>query len=179
MLTDYHIHTVLCKHADGEAEEYGKIAVKRGIEEICFTDHAPASDGYDPKNRMMIEEFELYRDKISSIALNDKPKILFGIEADYYEGCHIFLKEWLNLQAFDFVLGSVHYIENWGFDNPAEREIWDNVDVTRAWKAYFILVTKLAKTGMFDAIAHLDLPKKFGHRPSDKNLKEEIFGAKE
>ena len=56
--------------------------------------------------------------------------ILFGIEADYYSGCEDFLKPWLKEQDFDIVIGSVHFIREWGFDNPAEIRIWDAVDVT-------------------------------------------------
>jgi histidinol-phosphatase (PHP family) len=98
--------------------------------------------------------------------------VLFGIEGDYYEGGLDFLGQCVQNNKFDLVLGSVHFIGNWGFDNPVNRARWDTVDVTGAWREYFALVGKLADTGLFDVVSHLDLPKVFGHRPSDDDLRE-------
>ncbi|MCP4683168.1 MAG: histidinol-phosphatase HisJ family protein [Desulfobacterales bacterium] len=177
MLPDYHIHTDLCKHANGAPFAYRLEAERQKITEICFTDHAPNPDGYDPAHRMELSQFTLYRDMISSLEDGNVPSVLFGIEADYYDGCEQFLSEWLPAQGFDLVLGSVHYIEDWGFDNPDQRHVWDSVDVTATWRRYFKLIEKLAESRLFDAVGHLDLPKKFGHRPSDKDLEEVVQPA--
>ena len=229
MLADYHIHTELCQHAEGEASAFRARAVELGLPELCFTDHAPNPDGYDPVNRMHLDQFPLYRTMIADLARTrqpwspprsaarlsspksgalrggesappafaealragrpeaGKPVVLFGVEADYYDGCERFLQDWLPHQEFDLVLGSVHYIANWGFDNPDERHVWDSVDVTNTWATYFNLIGKLADsrlTGrrladgrladgrLADVVGHLDLPKKFGYRPSDRDLRE-------
>ena len=172
MLADYHIHTFLCKHAKGDLPEYVDSAQEQGIPEICFTDHAPAPGGYDAKHRMETDQFPAYRKLVSAMRDTLNPVVLFGIEADYYEGCENFLCNWLPEQRFDLVIGSIHYIRDWGFDCPEERSIWDSVDVTHTWREYFELVGKLADTRLFDVVGHLDVAKKFGHRPSDKDLKE-------
>ncbi len=172
MVSDYHIHTVLCKHAEGEPKAFKKIAANRNIGEMCFTDHVPAPDGYDPANRMDIGQYDCYREMIRSVSGGEPPRVLMGIEADYYDGCLSFLRDWLPRQPLDFVLGSVHYLNNWGFDNPDERAVWDSVDVKATWRTYFQLIRELAKTRLFDAVAHLDLPKKFGYRPPDAALIE-------
>ena len=44
MFADYHMHTPLCRHARGEPEEYAAEAVRKGLAEICFTDHVPLDD---------------------------------------------------------------------------------------------------------------------------------------
>jgi histidinol-phosphatase (PHP family) len=172
MLPDYHIHTALCGHAEGEVSDYWLAARGKGIPEICFTDHAPNPDGYDPDHRMRLEQFPLYRDAVADIQGEEAPRALFGVEADYYEGCERFLASWLPAQQFDFVLGSVHFIDGWGFDNPEERHIWDSVDVAATWRKYFIAISGLVESRLFDAVGHIDLPKKFGHRPSDREVKE-------
>jgi histidinol-phosphatase (PHP family) len=180
MLPDYHIHTKLCKHAEGEVSAFRARAADLGLPEICFTDHVPNPDGYDPVNRMRLDQFDLYRTMIADLARPPEagqPPVLFGVEADYYDGCERFLQDWLPRQEFDLVLGSVHYIANWGFDNPDERHVWDSVDVTNTWAAYFAIIGKLADSRLAgrrlaDVVGHLDLPKKFGHRPSDRDLKE-------
>jgi histidinol-phosphatase (PHP family) len=171
-LPDYHIHTALCKHAVGQAADYRIAARRQEIPEMCFVDHCPSPDKYDPAHRMEMTQFPSYKEEIALLQDGEAPAVLFGIEADYYDGCETFLREWLPAQRFDFVLGSVHYIKGWGFDNPTHRDVWDSVDVTGTWRKYFELVGRLADLGLFDAVAHLDLPKKFGHRPSDKDLKE-------
>jgi len=99
---------------------------------------------------------------------------LFGIEADYYRGCETFLGKWLEVQDFDLVLGSVHFIDDWGFDDPDVKQVWNSVDIVNTWRAYFKLVEKLVDTRLFDAVSHLDIPKKFGHRPPEKDLKEMV-----
>ena len=172
MLPDYHLHTALCKHAHGDVGAFADAARARNVPEICFTDHAPNPHGYDPMHRMELAQFPKYLSMIN--ALQDDPElpVLLGIEADYYAGCEEFLREWLPRQGFDLVLGSIHYIGEWGFDNPSELPAWDSVDVNGVWKAYFGLVEKLVDSGLFDAVGHLDLPKKFGHRPPDKVLIE-------
>lgn len=173
MLPDYHIHTPLCKHAEGPLEALREAACERRVPEMAFTDHAPAPDGYDPENRMMLDEFPDYRRMVYDLAAGEgSVPVLFGIEADYQTRGLAFLKTWLPAQPFDLVLGSVHFLDTWGFDNPKERRVWDSVDVPGAWRAYFRLLGLLADMRLFDVIAHLDLPKKFGHRPSDPALKE-------
>ena len=119
-----------------------------------------------------MSEFDEYRKMVMNLQDDQSPKVLFGIEADYYSGCESYLKKWLPEQHFDFILGSVHYIQNWGFDNPDQRHVWDSIDVVKTWEEYFRLIEEMADTRLFDAVSHLDLTKKFGHRPSDKNIKE-------
>jgi len=177
LLPDYHMHTFLCKHASGGAAEYKRAAQVQGIPEICFADHCPNPDGYDPDIRMDMDRFPEYREMVTAQQGKGSPRVLFGIEADYYNGCETFLSEWLPAQGFDFILGSVHFIENWGFDNPGQQHMWDSVDVTATWRKYFELIVRLADSGLFDALSHIDLPKKFGYRPSDKALKEMVQPA--
>jgi histidinol-phosphatase (PHP family) len=65
-------------------------------------------------------------------------------------------------------LGSVHWIGSWSFDSRAgvDREEWDRRDVDGVFAEYAALLRELAETGLCDVLAHPDLPKLFGHRPS-------------
>ncbi len=173
-LPDYHMHTVLCNHAVGETSDYRKAAGDLGIPEICFVDHAPNPDGYDPLHRMKLSDFGRYRELIETQMDQGSPRVLLGVEADYYEKCEPFLEKWLASHDLDFVLGSVHYIDNWGFDNPDAMQVWNSVDIVDTWRAYFRLLERLVETELFDAVGHLDLPKKFGHRPNEEALKKMV-----
>ncbi|MEI6514380.1 MAG: histidinol-phosphatase HisJ family protein [bacterium] len=169
---DYHMHTTLCKHAKGTTQEFKKVARERGLPELCFTDHCPEPSGYDSKHRMSIDEVPAYYDLVKSQQDGTQPDIFIGIEGDYFPGCETFLSEFLPRQPLDLVLGSVHYIKDWGFDNPDYLKMWESVDVKGVWKEYFSLIKGLVDTHLFDMIGHFDLPKKFGHRLRDKDMKE-------
>lgn len=169
---DYHMHTPLCKHASGTPSEYRATAKSRGLPEICFTDHVPTPDHYDEKHRMGLEDFPTYRSMIEALQDDEFPPVLFGIEADYYEGCERFLTPWLQEQAFDVVLGSVHYLDDWCIDNPDQIALWEKADVPDTWRRYFIQIARLARTRLFDMVGHIDVPKKFGFRITEQLLKE-------
>jgi len=169
---DYHMHTVLCKHATGTPLEFKQIGRERGIPELCFTDHCPEPSGYDSKHRMAVTEVAAYQDLIYSLRDNTSPDIFWGVEGDFFPGCEAFLASFLPGHPFDLVLGSVHYIKDWGFDNPDYLKTWESVDIKGVWKEYFGLLKALVDTHLFDIIGHFDLPKKFGHRLRDKDMKE-------
>jgi histidinol-phosphatase (PHP family) len=169
---DYHMHTPLCKHAVGTPVEYARYAAATGLAEICFTDHAPAPDGFDAECRMTLDQYPEYRTAVAGAAQTPGLRVLCGIEADYYAGAADFLRDWLAAQSFDLVLGSVHYIHDWAFDDEKKAAQWDRADLAATWETYFRLVAQMADTRLYDVVGHLDLPKKFGHRISDSLLLE-------
>ena len=166
------MHTPLCKHANGVPEEFWRAAAAAGVREIAFTDHAPDPSGFDARYRMDITQFDEYRRMIAPLQDGRTPAVLFGIEADYYPGAEAYLRDWLPQGHFDLVMGSVHYLGDWGFDNPEYRHQWDQVDLKGAWRTYMGLVQSLITTRFFDIVGHFDLPKKFGHRLRDRDLKD-------
>jgi len=176
-LADAHLHTHLCKHAIGTPAEYLAKAVERGLSEVCFTDHIPDPSGYDAKCRMAVDQMPTYRQIVADAAAESRIPVYLGIEADYFEGCEKFLTDWLPRQDFDLVLGSIHYIDTWAFDNPEQLPVWKKADVAGTWQKYFVLLERLAATRLFDVISHLDLPKKFGHRISDEAIREMAIPA--
>jgi histidinol-phosphatase (PHP family) len=160
MLIDLHNHTPLCKHAKGNPEEYIKKAIKKGIEIYGFADHAPMN--FDPNYRMSFEEMEKYEQKITSLSQKyDNIKILLGYEVDFTPKVD---KRVLNRDV-DYLIGSVHFLDNWGFDNPEFIEEWQNRDVDDIYKEYFYLIEQMAKSKQFDIVGHLDLIKVFGYKP--------------
>ena len=171
-LPDYHTHTRLCHHARGTPAEYRAAAAARGLPALAITDHAPNPVGYDPGNRMSMADFPSYQEMLLPLRDNLAPAVLYGVEADYHEGCEAYLPAWLQSQPFDIVLGSVHQIRDWAFDDPAQLGDWARVEVQAVWRKYFELVARMAATGWFDVAGHLDLPKKFGHRLRDDLLRE-------
>lgn len=167
-LSDYHMHTPLCGHAIGNPEEYAHQAIKVGLKEIGFSDHAPLVSHTDPKITMSFKQLPHYHKMIESVREINKAslRIKIGIEADFIPGFEEKTKMIINGYDYDYVIGSVHFINRWGFDDPAEREHWKEKDINAIYRDYFALLRKSAESKMFDIMGHIDLVKKFGHRPT-------------
>ncbi len=168
-LADYHMHTPLCGHAEGEPEEYAFQALKVGLQEIGFSDHAPMVHKPMPGVAMDFDELPLYHKLIERTAgaFQDKLRIKIGLEADFIPGCEDKTRAMIEAYPYDYIIGSVHFIGEWGFDHPDERDKWSARDVNQVYREYYRLLRESAMTGLFDIIAHSDLVKKFGHRASE------------
>lgn len=165
-MLDYHMHTPLCKHATGQPEEYAKRAVERGLGEIGFSDHSPMPSSYDPDWRMDISQYGEYIDMVQRCrAAFPGLTIKLGLEADFHPGTEDFVREILGRFEFDYVIGSVHYLGSWGFDNPELVHLFQGKDVYELYREYYGLVAGLANSGLYDIVGHPDVIKKFGHRP--------------
>ncbi|MEJ7652186.1 MAG: histidinol-phosphatase HisJ family protein [Chloroflexia bacterium] len=168
---DYHIHTFMCGHAVGGAEEYAEAAVELGLSEIGFAEHIPMYwlpvDERDPTIAMPMSRLAEYVETVLSLRerFRDRLTIRLGVEADYVPGCEEELIAMLGDYPWDYVYGSVHYIGDWGFDNPEYRDRYDEWDLNELYEAYFTRVQAAAATGLFDVMGHLDVIKKWGHRP--------------
>ncbi len=90
--------------------------------------------------------------------------VLLGLEMDWIPGRADDLRRFLEPYDWDVVLGAVHWIGPWGFDQEADS--WEGRDTDAAFADYAALLRDLAASGLCDVLAHPDLPKVFGHRPS-------------
>ncbi|MFC1726588.1 histidinol-phosphatase HisJ, partial [candidate division KSB1 bacterium] len=167
-LTDYHIHTALCKHAAGDIEDYIIHAVKIGLTEIGFADHIPLPGEFDIRHRMEENELETgYLNKIEVLKqkYKDQITIRIGIEADYYPGTEKYVENILRSYPFDFVIGSVHYINDWALDCSEEMNGFHKQNLEKIYKAYFEQFALMVDTKLFDIAGHLDVIKRFGYKP--------------
>ena len=165
---DYHMHTPLCRHAVGEPVDYARRALEVGLTEIGFTDHSPMRrDDFDDW-RMRANQLDEYVAKVRR-AQKEFPQltIRLGLEVDYLPGHEDWIRELTARAPWDYFIGSVHYVsESWAIDNPYKLSEWKNRDAFEVWSVYFDRLTMAAETGFFEIIGHADLPKKFGHKPS-------------
>jgi len=164
---DYHMHTPRCHHAEGEVADYARAAIAAGLEEIGMSDHSPMPPGFEDDWRMAMDELDDYRREVARAreTFAGRLTIRLGLEADYRPGSEEAVAAMIAAHNWDYVIGSVHYIEGWDFDNPDKLREWDGRNIEDAWCDYFALVGQSARTGLFDIIGHPDLIKKFGHKP--------------
>jgi len=170
---DYHMHTPRCNHATGDVAEYATAAIKAGLSEIGMSDHSPMPDDYDKPWRMDRADLPDYLQEVEQVRDNVEGRLSLrvGLEADFHPGTETYVAEMIGSYEWDYVIGSVHYIGDWGFDNPDTIQIWDTWKIEDAYCAYFKLVEQSAASGMFDIIGHPDLIKKFGHRPPADSIR--------
>jgi histidinol-phosphatase (PHP family) len=175
-VSDYHMHTPLCGHAVGEPEAYVERAREVGLSEIGFSDHAPLVSGPDPRYTMSYAELPKYQAMMDRVrAKFPDYTIKVGLEADFVPGFEDKTQAILDAYPYDYVIGSVHFIENWAFDDPdpPQNLKWKEKDVDTVYRDYYRLLRGAAKSGLFDIMGHVDLVKKFGHRPAG-NLRTEV-----
>ncbi len=179
-MVDAHVHTPLCKHAVGTPEEYLEAARAKGLAGLVFTDHSPMPAWFDPDSRMEAGALPFYLATLERLRERTTDLYLgIGLEADYHPGTERYVARVVRGYPFDYVIGSVHFIGAWGFDNPRFAEEFTWRELREVYRDYFRLVAEAARTGLFHAIGHLDLPKKFGHVPAEGylDLAEEALKA--
>ena len=162
MRIDLHNHTTRCNHAKGSMESYIERAIELGIDIYGFSEHAPMD--FDEQYRLKFEEMPNYVSDVLTLKekYKDDIKILLGYEVDYLKG-HMD-KRVINADV-DYMIGSIHFLGEWGFDNPEFINEYKNKNIDNIWQEYFNNVEAMAKMGQFDIVGHLDLIKIFNFIP--------------
>jgi histidinol-phosphatase (PHP family) len=162
MLVDLHNHTPLCNHAKGEISAYIEAAITAKTRYFGFSDHAPMD--FDEAYRMKFEQMPLYEKEIlqAKADYHDRIHILLGYEVDFLPG-HMDTR--VLTSKVDYLIGSVHFLDGWGFDNPAFIETYQHKDIDTLYRDYFAQIKALADSHLFDIVGHLDLIKVFDFRP--------------
>ncbi len=162
-LVDYHIHTRLCGHAIGEPEDYVREAIRKGLAEIGFSDHMPLLHIRDEGLTMAPDELPIYAELIRDVQQSvESIAIRFGIEMDYIPGRMDEVWEAASAYEFDYVYGSVHYLDGWGFDDSRRLSSYAGKSPDDMYARYFELFCEAVEKGGFDIMAHPDLVKKHG-----------------
>ena len=163
MLVDLHNHTTLCNHAAGKTSEYIESAINAGTKYFGFSDHAPMD--FSQKYRMRFDQMEYYTNDILSLKERYKGKIeiLLAYEVDFLDG---YMDERVLNANVDYLIGSVHFLKKWEFDNPEFIGEYKHKDINQIWQEYFDTIEKMAKQNLFDIVGHIDLIKIFKFMPT-------------
>lgn len=166
-MIDIHCHSKHCPHARGGIEEYVNVAFgTRGIRIIGFSEHFPLPKGFiDPAgdSAMKPESLEEY---LNDIRVLKNPNVLAGIEVDFIPEYAKDIIKRLQKERFDYIIGSIHFIDGWGFD--FSEEVFKeglkknfNGNIEKCISSYFSLLQDLIKLDIIDIVGHIDLIKKF------------------
>ncbi len=152
MKADYHCHTRWCNHADGEIEDYIKVAIKRKVKILAITEHVPHRDNADPR-RMKWEDFEIYNSELDELIekYKKKIKIIKGFECEYYPD---FMQDYKNFRDnynYEIMILGHHTSADRKYEF-FDRKGHDEILI------YSKEVCKALKTGFFTFLAHIDVP---------------------
>ncbi len=174
MIVDYHMHLrdpdERIEHSLEAVERFLETAAARGVDEIGFTEHVyyfrQTREIWDVPYQVerCIYDLDAYVDTVVEARRQGLP-VKLGLEVDYVGDRQGRLSELLAPYPWDYLLGSVHYIDGLAIDQ--EPGIWAGQEVDEVWQRYFGALKELATGGAVDVLAHPDLVKIFDRRPAD------------
>jgi len=162
LFSDYHTHPQghrVQRYTQTLLQPWADSARSLGLTDIAFTDHDRYHAGID------FDEIDCLRER------NPDLRIRAGIELDNDPIHSAAGRNWIekHWDKLDFVLGSIHFLDrpDQMFDSvPDGATQFEGRNVDAMYANYFSRVREIAATGLIDCLAHLDLIKIHGHRPS-------------
>jgi histidinol-phosphatase (PHP family) len=170
VLTDYHLH--LRPDDVGRADEafteenvgrYLEAAESAGISELGVSEHVYRFTAALELWRHPFWEGQARDDLDAYCEFVRTTPLKLGIEADYIRGAEDRTASLLEARDFDYVVGSVHFMGDDGAVDDRRYDIWQtDGDPDSLWGRYFEWIAEVARSGLFDVLAHPDLIKVWG-----------------
>lgn len=160
---DSHLHTNLSPDSDVLIDVYAAAALERGVAELAITDHVDFEPGapafayatFTDRERMVRQAAERWGPQ--GVAIR------FGVELTYDRTWEADIRDHLARHRYDFTIGSVHdrvgspygpgRVQGWVEGRSLAEIVAPSFDETEA----------AARSGLFDALGHLDVVKRYLH----------------
>lgn len=149
MRKDYHLHPTVLQTPE-HMEYFVQQALKKGIKQICITDHMPLSisNAADRIPKGKVREYCLRVCDFSE-KYKDIIKIKCGIEIDYHPSVIGEIENVLSEGDFDYILASSHMHAFMKDFSQCSFNDFAKITLENSLKA--------VETGWFNAVAHLDM----------------------
>ena len=157
---DYHMHSIVSFDGHDRGEALARAAAGRGLTEICFTDHVD----FDPLSpvQTMVFDVNTYNREYDNLEVPGL-KIRKGIEFGLTDGNESLLLQRLSQRHYDFVLGSVHFVN--GLD-VYFKEYWEDKIPFDAQRLFLETTLRQVREHQdFDVLAHLTFLMKSPYNP--------------
>ncbi len=172
--SNLHTHTTF-SDGIGTIKENIESAISKNMVSLGFSDHSFTA--CDTSYCMKLEDYDSYLCEIEKAKKEyaDKIQIFTGLEKDYFSD--------IDRSAFDYIIGSVHYIVKdnicYPVDHTGEQQkhcIADgfNGNVLDFVKHFYDMVTEQAIKTKPDVIGHFDVINKFSLMPENDDKYIEI-----
>ena len=174
-MIDGHIHFHDQPYSLSLIEKMIEVAKSKGIDELYLLDHTHkfyefdflytslkekyTCDWFYNKETKIKAHLQEYIDFIKEVRRHEWPiKLHFGLEVCYFkdkmEQFQITLEN-LKPFKFDFLIGSIHYVDSIAVD--LNKEVYVGMDMDHFYKQYFADIIDMINSKMFTFIAHPDL----------------------
>ena len=158
---DAHMHTDLSPDSAVPIDVYAAAALERGIAEIAITDHVDFEPGAPAFGYSTFADRERVVRGAAERWGPQGVQIRFGVELTYDRSWEADIRAHLAQHAYDFTIGSVHD----RVDSPYGRrrvEAWiEGRSLAEIVAPSFDEVEAAARSGLFDAIGHIDVVKRY------------------
>ena len=158
---DAHVHTTLSPDSNVAIDDYAASARERGIAEIAITDHVDFEPGAPAFAYTTFEDRERL---VRGAAERWGPRgvqIRFGVELTYDRSWEADIRAHLARHAYDFTIGSVHDRVDSPY-HPRRVAGWvEGRSLAEIVALSFDEVEAAARSGLFDAIGHIDGVKRY------------------
>lgn len=177
MLADYHVHTEFSDDSVFALEDVCALAIERGIDEICITDHVdydvrPDWDEYrrDPSCAKIFEgkpsinvDYERYFPAIEAARERFAPTLAvktgmeFGVQSHTAERFHALFEQ--HADAWDFIILSIHQVGNEEFWNGTFQKGRTQDEYNMQY--YEEMLRVVQRFDDWSVLGHLDLIKRY------------------
>ena len=172
MKIDYHMHFEYGDYDFDWVEKFFDAAKLRGLDEIGITEHSHTFPEFESlyyedlilddsavgtfqqtwlKTNKFKHTLKDYFDFMADLKKNHSVKI--GIEVCNFQNQSA-VKKILDAWNFDYIIGSVHFLNGWGYDASKIKDEWQRHDLREIYETYTTEVEKLADSKIYDVIGH-------------------------
>lgn len=143
---------------------------------VMLTENRPFDIGWSIHPERLERYFEECLEVKKQVETEDFT-MRIGVEVDFFP--ENWQKNIAHLANYplDYAIGAIHNLDGFPVDSsPKPWQALDQDAINDIWRKYYRRLKALAETRAFSIIAHFDLPKKFGFRPTI-DLDSEITAA--
>lgn len=183
MKIDYHMHFEYGSYDEEWAEGFFRAAAERGLDEIGITEHTHTFPefkalyyedlvlddsfiGEFQKKWLKKNKFKYTLDDYFSFIkkLQKRHSVKIGIEVCNFRD-QSRVRDILKGYAFDYVIGSVHFLRGWAYDSSEIKEEWERHRLEDIYEWYVEEVENLCASGLYDILGHPFNIRLFGFLP--------------
>ena len=173
MKSDYHMHFEYGSYDLEWVQGFFESAKKNGVGEIGISEH---SHGFIEFKDLYYEELILDDSVVGSYQAKwlEKNKFKYSLK-DYFKFMQMLkekgypvkigieicnfknqekVKAIIKDYEFDYIIGSVHFLNGWGYDFADIKQVWNDFSLQDIYKWYAEEITNLAQSGLYDVLGH-------------------------
>lgn len=172
MKLDYHNHFEKGSYDEAWVEGFFTAAKERGIDEVGISEHSHTFTEFEPlyykelitddsfvgmfqKKWLGTNKFKYNLDDYFRFMakLKKNHAVKTGIEVCNFRDAAT-VGEILGGYDFDYIIGSVHYINGWAYDCVEIIDEWKNHSLDEIYENYTTEIEMLAEAGLYDILGH-------------------------